>query len=64
MAVLLSWLNLGFAASIDTTRGHCLPFQKSEKYFTLSVEYGMETGVPTPCHATMANLLKTIDYLK
>ena len=35
---LLKWLNFGFAASIDITRGHCLPFlKKSAKYFTLSL---------------------------
>ena len=25
------------------------------------VEYGRETGVPTPCYATMANLAKTME---
>ncbi|MGC8490496.1 MAG: ketopantoate reductase family protein [Syntrophobacteraceae bacterium] len=30
------------------------------------VEYGKQTGVPTPCYATMANLVRTIehDYLR
>ena len=30
------------------------------------VEYGKQTGVPTPCYATMANLVKAMEdkYLK
>ena len=41
-----------------------LPIRHEPKSITWaerSVEYGRETGVPTPCYATMANLVKAVE---